>query len=44
TGIIQDYEVGEIDEEEDFDYIEWRLTKYGSPILDYLKANYPNPE
>jgi len=44
TGIIQDYEVGEIDTEEDFDYIEWRLTKYGSPILDYLKANYPNPE
>ncbi|KKK76285.1 hypothetical protein LCGC14_2865180, partial [marine sediment metagenome] len=36
--------VGEIDEEEDFDYIEWRLQKYGSPIHDYLKANYPNPE
>lgn len=36
--------VGEIDEEEDFDYIEWRLAKYGSPILDYLKTNYSNLE
>ena len=35
--------VGEIDEEEDFDYIEWRLQKYGSVIYDYLKHNYPNP-
>ena len=40
----QEHEVGEIDTEEDFDYIEWRLQKYGSPIHDYLKTNYPNPE
>ena len=36
-------DVGEIDRKEDFDYIEWRLEKYGSVIYDYLKANYPNP-
>ena len=43
-GVLQEHEVGEIDEEEDFDYIEWRLAKYGSPILDYLKTNYSNPK
>ena len=36
--------VGEIDEEEDFEYIEWRLQKYGSVIYDYLKRNYQNPQ
>ena len=29
--------VGEVDSEEDFDYIEWKLAKYGSPVYDYLK-------
>ena len=43
-GVIFKDEVGEIDTEEDFDYIEWRLQKYGSEIWDFLKANYPNPE
>ena len=44
VGFVLECEVGEIDTEEDFDYVEWRLQKYGSPIHDYLKANYPNPE
>ena len=30
-------EVPEIDREEDFDYIEWRIEKYGSEILEYLR-------
>ncbi len=29
--------VGEIDTEEDLDYVEWRLQKYGSPIYEYLR-------
>lgn len=29
--------VGEVDAPEDFEYIEWRLQKYGSILYDYLK-------
>jgi len=36
SGLVCHY-VPEIDTEEDFDYIEWRLEKYGSPVYDYLK-------
>jgi len=43
-GYILEQDIGEIDTEEDFSYVEWRLARYGSPILDYLKANYSNPE
>ena len=31
---------GEIDTEEDYDYIEWRIEKYGSIVYDYLKENF----
>ncbi len=40
-GFIQEEDTGEIDTPEDFDYIEWRLQKYGSPIYDYLRHTYP---
>ncbi len=33
-------DVGEIDKEDDFDYIEWRLQKYGSPIYDNLRYTH----
>jgi len=33
--------VGEIDNESDFDYIEWRLGKYGSVIYEFLRNSYP---
>lgn len=36
-GFYQEHEVGEIDTEDDFDYIEWRLQKYGSVLLEYLR-------
>lgn len=29
--------VGELDTEEDWDYIEWRLQKYGSKLYEYLR-------
>lgn len=41
AGVIQENEVGEIDTEDDFDYIEWRLSEYGSPVYDYLKSHFP---
>ena len=33
-------DIGDIDTEADFEFIEWRLQKYGSVIYDYLKENY----
>lgn len=29
--------VGEVDREEDLDYIKWRFDKYGSPLYEYLR-------
>ena len=31
----------EVDRPEDFDYLEYRLEKYGNPIYEYLKNNFP---
>jgi len=33
--------VGEIDEEADFEYVTWRLLRYGSTVYEYLKETYP---
>jgi len=33
-------DVGDLDTLDDFEFIEWRLQKYGNVVYDYLKENY----
>lgn len=37
-------DIGDLDTEMDFDFIGWRLHKYGNVVYDYLKDNYKEEE